>query len=211
MLCSAYLNTQSFSFVIIIRVSIDSYEINVELMVITLRPEPNSSSRHFFPKCISYRIKKIVIHIKITIFLLIYTRKVCLGKGDGLPQNELMHEVLLYRHENNVWNVLNLWYSCACPWSYLSGCPGYLRRPHCLSIGLPEMLCMYGIIFEKNECMYDQNCKWEEKNYFWIWIWIWNGQSQVITRIETVHLSIVRFSTISTRVLGWYFISALAG
>ena len=144
MLCSAYLNTPFFSFVIIMRVSIDSYEINVELMVITLRPEPNSSSRHFFPKYISYRIKKIVIHIKITIFLLIYTRKVCLGKGDGLAQNEL-----LYRHENNVWNVLNLWYSCTCPWSYLSGCPGYLRRPHCLSIGLPEMLCMYGSIFEK--------------------------------------------------------------
>ena len=37
---------------------------------------------YFLPKCISY--KKIVIHIKIEIFLLLHLRKVCFGKGGGL-------------------------------------------------------------------------------------------------------------------------------
>ena len=63
------------------QVSIVSCEIIMELIVSTLKPEQILFCRYFLPKCISY---KNVIHIKIEIFLLIYSRKVCFGKGGGL-------------------------------------------------------------------------------------------------------------------------------
>ena len=137
----------------------------MELMVSTPSPEQNCLVGIFFWSLFPEK-KTLSIISKLIFFLLIYSRKVCLGKCGGLVSkgkqviflingdpvhrctyaspglNELMQarSSIVQAWELCVCKVLTLLYPCVSPWSYLSSCPGYFRIPHWLSMGLPERL-----------------------------------------------------------------------
>ena len=101
-------------------------------------------------------------------------------------------DVPLQGHQNQVYTVLTLWYPCIWPWSYISGCPRYLRGPYWLSMGLPEMsgiacqICVMSVWhcnWKKNECICEENYvdkTIRSNKLFWIWIWNLN-LNQLIT------------------------------
>ena len=131
-------------------------------------------------------------------------------------------------------NVLTLWYPCIWPWSYTSGCPGYLREPHWLSKGLPgmsEVAWQVGVVYmwhctwKKGMYIWRKLCKEEAINYFEFDILNFElktrkvvGEERIpkswshdVKRCKAMHLTLYRIfcSYFHTGMTSWVWLNAL--